>query len=68
MHIYTTEQPRERKELTDAIVAHLRIINDDSNDLRELERRTSAIVSNLRAINEDMRPTGESDREERTRH
>jgi len=67
MHVYTTEEPRERKELTDAIAANLRIINDDSNDLGELERRSSAIASNLRAINEDMRQGGERDRGERAR-
>ena len=50
MHVYTTEELRERKELTDAIVANLRIVNADSNDLEKLERRTSAIVSNLNAI------------------
>ena len=51
MHVYTTEELRERKALTDAVVDNLRIINADSNDLENLERRTSAIASNLRAIN-----------------
>ena len=37
MHIYTTEELRERKALTDAIVGNLRIINADSNDLEKQE-------------------------------
>lgn len=50
---------------TSPIVANLRIINDDCNDLGELEHKTSAIVSNLR----DMRRAGEqAGRGERARH
>jgi hypothetical protein len=50
---YTTEELRERKALTDAIVRNLAIINDDENDLDELDTQTCCIVGNLQVIDED---------------
>ena len=50
---YSTEELRERKALTDAIVANLQIINDDDNDLEMIDTQTCSIVGNLQAISDD---------------
>lgn len=46
---YSTEELRERKALTDAIVANLKTIGEDPNDLDELTQQSSAIVQRLQA-------------------
>jgi hypothetical protein len=53
MKTYTTEELRERKELTDAIVANLKIINEDRNDLEDTEKKVRNITAGLNQINED---------------
>lgn len=37
MQNYSTKELRKRKALTDAIVANLKVINTDGNDLNDLE-------------------------------
>jgi hypothetical protein len=51
----TTDELRERKELTDAIVANLKVIEEsgfDLNDLEEMRKSSGAVVVNLQAIEE----------------
>ena len=47
---HTTEELRERKEITDAIVANLRFISEHAHDLAALERQTGVIEANLRQL------------------
>ena len=50
---YSTKELRERKELTDAIVRNLEIINEDGNSpdyLGELEKLCRSIAANLKEI------------------
>lgn len=41
------------EETTSAILANLKMINEDQNDLEELERSSSTIVANLITIKDD---------------
>jgi hypothetical protein len=50
---YSTEELRERAELTDRIVANLQAINADENNLEELLIDSNQIVSNLQVIDAD---------------
>jgi len=61
---YTTEELRERKELTDAIVHNLAIINGDENvDLEDMATTTANICRNLEAINRDENDLDELDQQ-----
>jgi choline kinase len=49
---YTTEELRERKELTNAIIHNLAIINKDENaDLEDMAATTANICHDLERIN-----------------
>jgi hypothetical protein len=47
---------RERKALTDAIVANLKTISGDSNDLDELEKQTGNIATGFSRLSEELPP------------
>jgi hypothetical protein len=49
----STEELEKQKRLTDAIVANLRIINDDKHDLEDMEKKVGNITAGLNQINED---------------
>ncbi len=53
---YTTEELHEREQLTAAIAANLKAIDDDRSNFDDLEgllATTNKIVANLRAIADD---------------
>jgi hypothetical protein len=61
---YTTEELRERKELTDAIVRNLAVINGDENvDLEDVAATTANICHALRTINQNETDLDELDQQ-----
>jgi len=59
---YTTEELRERKELTDAIIHNLAILNKEENvDLEELAATTANICRDLERINAEETDLDELD-------
>lgn len=61
---FTTEELRERKELTDAIVHNLGIINGDGNvDLEDMATTTANICHNLETINRNENDLDELDQQ-----
>jgi hypothetical protein len=50
---YSTEEMRERLALTEAIVANLKAINEENNDLEDMRTLSHEIVGNPQLINAD---------------
>jgi hypothetical protein len=61
MKEYSTQELRERAELTDRIVANLKVI-DEYPDIEEMCTETASIISGLETINKDPNDLDELDR------
>jgi len=59
--ITSLEDAKELAELTDRIVANLKTIDANDNDLEELERQTNIIAASLKAIEEGLIEQGDLD-------